>query len=381
MRPPHDSGPAGPLRIEVTRGDLVESVHAVSVAVTDQHGALVASSGDAERPTWWRSAAKPFQALPLLADGAADAFGLGDEELALACASHSSEPAHLELTDRFLAKIGCTEADLACGPHPPLGAAVAEAVMRGNVVMTPRWSNCSGKHAGMLALAKHHGWPTAGYERASHPVQRRIVEEVARWSGVPAGSVRLAVDGCTAACFALPLRAMAAAYARFAASTEPAAARLRGAMTGHPHLVAGTGRFCTELMAAWPGRLLAKIGAEGVYSAAIVHEGGAWGIALKVEDGDMRSAPIALHAVLARLAERLPSELTGARAVATVDALARWASPAILNTRGEVTGAHRAAGALTFHDAIHGAAAASGAGANAPAGGGTMRDRPLDGVS
>ena len=176
-------------RIEATRGELVESVHQVSVAVTDAHGALVAEAGDPALVTYWRSAAKPFQALPLLQDGAAAAFDLSDEELALACASHSSEPMHLALTDRFLARIGASESDLACGPHTPLGAEVAEAAARSGVPITPRWSNCSGKHAGMLALALHHGWPTKGYERLGHPVQERIVAEVARWTGVPASGI------------------------------------------------------------------------------------------------------------------------------------------------------------------------------------------------
>lgn len=180
---------SGTLRIVATRGDLVESAHRVSVAVAGagalgRSGAgLVAAAGDSELVTFWRSAAKPFQALPLVEDGVLSRFGLGSEELALACASHSSEQVHLDLTDRFLSKIGCTEADLACGPHTPLGGSVAERVSREGLQPTPRWSNCSGKHSGMLALAKHHGWETRGYEAVGHPVQERILRGVQEWTG------------------------------------------------------------------------------------------------------------------------------------------------------------------------------------------------------
>ena len=203
-------------RVESTRGDLVESVHRVSAAVVDETGRLIAAAGDPALVTFWRSAAKPFQTIPLLADGAATAFGLGSEELALACASHSSERVHLDVASRFLAKIGATEDELACGPHPPLGAAVAEMVVRTGHAMTPRWSNCSGKHAAMLALARHRGWAVRGYERAGHPVQERMIAEVARWTDVPPGEMRFGVDGCTALCFGLPLTGMALGYARFA---------------------------------------------------------------------------------------------------------------------------------------------------------------------
>ena len=326
-------------RVESTRGDLVESVHRVSAAVVDASGRLLAAAGDPSLVTFWRSAAKPFQAIPLLEDGAAQAFELGSEELALACASHSSERVHLDVASRFLAKIGASEDDLACGPHPPLGAAVAEMVVRTGHALTPRWSNCSGKHAAMLALARHRGWDARGYERAGHPVQERMVEEVERWTDVPRERMQFGVDGCTALCFGLPLTGMALSYARFAASAEPAAVALRQAMTAHPMLVAGTGRFCTEIMAAWPGGIIAKVGAEGVYSAALLEE--RIGISLKVEDGDMRSAPVALMGVLRALAASGPG-------AAALETLARREELPTRNTRGEITGVLRHTGALRF---------------------------------
>ncbi|HLS48152.1 MAG TPA: asparaginase [Gemmatimonadales bacterium] len=328
--------------MESTRGDIVESVHRVSAAVVDAAGRLVASAGDPDLVTFWRSSAKPFQALPLLVDGAADAFGLSDAELALACASHSSERQHLEVAAGFLRKIGASEDQLACGPHPPLGQAVAEMVVRTGLSLTRSWSNCSGKHAGMLALARHHRFDPAGYERREHPVQQRIIAEVARWSGVPAEKMAFGVDGCTALCFGLPLRAMALAYARFALSDEPAAVRLRGAITGQPHLIAGTGRYCTELMTAWPGGIIAKVGAEGVYSAALLGSG--LGIALKIEDGDMRSAPVALAGVLDALVDR-----DGGPGRNALTALAGRGRLPIRNTRGDVTGMMTYRGELQFY--------------------------------
>jgi L-asparaginase II len=327
-------------RVESTRGGLVESVHHVSVAVTDAEGRLVASAGDPDLVTYWRSAAKPFQALPVVADGAADAFGLDDEEIALACASHSSEPVHLDVASRFLEKIGCTEDDLACGPHTPLGHGVAERVARSGERLTPRWSNCSGKHAGMLALAKHRRWSTDGYERAGHPVQDRLLAEVSRWTGVAAPSIGLAVDGCTTVCYALPLRAMATSYARLARSAEPAAARIREAMRRHPRIVAGTARLCTDLGLAWPDGIIAKVGADGVYSAALLQSG--HGIALKVGDGEMRAAQVALLGVLRQTLAAIGGD------AGPLERLALRAEPPIRNTRREATGVMRAAGSLAF---------------------------------
>ena len=330
---------ADPFRVELTRGELTESVHAVEVAVVDAEDRLVASAGNPDLVTFWRSAAKPFQALPLLIDGAADRFALGSDAIALACGSHSSEPVHVALALRVLAAIGCQESDLACGPHVPLSPAVHEAALRAGTAMTPAWSNCSGKHAGMLALARHHGWLTAGYQRAGHPVQQRILAEVSRWTGLDAGHVGQAVDGCTAVCFALPLRRMALAYARLGTSREPAAQRLREAMTAHPELIGGERRLCTELIRQSGGAVLAKVGAEGVYCAALPQAG--LGVALKVLDGDMKSSQVALLGVLAQLDQ-------GALAP-TLASLAGYAAPAIRNTRREATGVMRAAGALRFH--------------------------------
>ncbi len=328
------------LTIESTRSGIVESVHSVSVAVVDMHGRLVAGARNPGCFTYWRSAAKPFQTLPMVEEGAADHYGFGPRELALACASHSSEPVHRALAMSMLRACGCEEHHLACGPHPPLSQPVAEEAMRAGVVLTPRWSNCSGKHAGMPALTRHRGPPVEGYASAGHPTQERIFAEVLRWTGLPYEGVRLGVDGCRAVCFALPLQAMAAAYARFGASQEEAARRLREAMVAHPELVAGTGRACTDVMRAMKGEVVAKVGAEGIYCAALPSLG--LGVALKVEDGDMRCAAPALLAVL--------RQVGGPRGLSLPEAeLRQHAEPVLRTTRGEPVGELRATGKLRFY--------------------------------
>src|SRR5438128_1752579 len=274
--------------VELRRGGVVEPRHSVHVAVVDGEGRLAAHAGHPDFVTFWRSAAKPFQALPLVIDGAADRFGMTTAELALCCASHSSEPGQVNLVRELLQKIGCSERDLMCGPHTPLSEAVAKDYQTRGVRLTAVYSNCSGKHSGMLALARHHGWPTDGYARLDHPVQRRCLAEVSRWTGVPEREIGVAVDGCGVACFALPLRSMAGAYARLGrdagsgmrdASVPPAsriphpASRIIEAMLRHPDLLAGAGRPCTELMRAHPGRVAIKVGAEGGHGVLLTQEG------------------------------------------------------------------------------------------------------------
>jgi len=331
------------LRIETVRGPMVESVHRVSAVVVDTTGRRLAWSGDPELVTFWRSAAKPFQAIPVVDDGAADRFGLSSEDLALICASHSSERAHLEATDRLLARLDCSESDLACGGHPPLSEDVARDVVRRGVEPSPRWSNCSGNHAGMLALAKHHGWDTGSYHRQGHPVQDRLLAEIATWTDVPVPDIVLGVDGCTTVCYGLPLAAMALAYARLGASALPAAERIREAMRAHPLIVGGHQRPCSDIIHAAGGAVIVKIGAEGVYGATVVDAG--IGIALKVEDGGMRSAPIALLAILRQLVAHGTISATFDE---WLDEVAQHATVPLSNTRGEVTGMLRPAGQLHF---------------------------------
>lgn len=326
------------MRVEQRRGGITETVHRVHVAVVNADGALVARAGDPDFATFWRSAAKPFQALPLLVDGAAERFALTTAELALCCASHSSEPNQVEQVRALLQRIGCTEQDLRCGPHTPIADHVAKDYQARGVQLTPVYSNCSGKHTGMLALARHHGWPTEDYHRLAHPVQQRCLEAVSRWTELATTRIGTAIDGCGVVCYSLPLRNMALAYARLGSgergalrpSDKPFSHRIVEAMLAHPDLIAGERRPCTEMMRAHPGRVITKVGAEGVYSALLVEE--RLGVALKIEDGHGHAAALAMAAVLEQLGLRPQPQSLAERPN--------------LNTRGERVGELRVFGTL-----------------------------------
>jgi L-asparaginase II len=308
--------------VEERRGGVVETRHRVHVAVVDAGGRIVAEAGDAGLVTFWRSGAKPFQAVPLTSDGVIERFGITGPELAITCSSHSSEPAQVQLVRDLLAKIGCREGDLMCGPHPPLSPLVVQDYAKRGLRLTSIYSNCSGNHAGMLALARYHGWPVEFYTRLEHPVQQRCLREVSGWTSVPLERVGTAVDGCGVVCFALPLKNMAWAYAKLGKREAGSGKRIVEAMLRYPELVAGEGRPCTEMMRAHPGRVVAKTGAAGIYCGLLTQEG--WGIALKVEDGHGEAAMLAMVAVLTDLGLRPQPEALR--------------SPPIVNTRGETVG-------------------------------------------
>lgn len=318
--------PSG-VQVVVRRGELVESTHAVHVVVLDAKGP-VATAGDPGRSTYYRSASKPFQALPLVEDGVLGRFGLTSEELALCCASHNGEPEHVAGARSILEKVGLDESALECGGHWPLREAMALRWVDEGRVPQAIDSNCSGKHAGMLALARHHGWEPTGYRLPGHPVQRRMASEIARWTGCGESELATGIDGCGVVCFAVPLIAIARSYLRFGVDVmeEGPAAVVRDAMVGHPFMVAGTGRLCTDLMAVGGG-IVAKTGAEGVYGAVSPEAGVA--VAIKAEDGNRRASEAVLVAVLDAL-RLLPSEVG--------ETLDRHRSPVVRNTRGEAVG-------------------------------------------
>ena len=314
-----------PLAVEVMRGAVVESRHRASCAVADAEGRLVHGWGDVERAVYPRSAIKAIQALPLVESGAAEAFGLGDAEIALACASHGAEPFHVAVVEAWLARIGLTEADLECGAHLPSYRPAAKALLGGSGGPNQMHNNCSGKHLAMLTTARHMGEPVAGYIKADHPVQKRVAAIIGEISGVDMGRAAVAVDGCGIPTIALPLGGLAVAMARFAApdGLEPARStairRIHTAIAARPEMVAGTGRFCSAVIAESGGKLLVKTGAEGVFCAALPGRG--LGIAVKVDDGAGRAAEVAMAAVLreigamddalaARLADYLVAPLT-----------------------------------------------------------------------
>ncbi len=321
-------------RVEVRRGTIVESVHRVSVAVVDADGRLRARAGTPAQVTFARSAIKPFQALPLVEDGVLEHFGFGDRELALCCASHSGEPWHVETALSMLRRIGLDESMLACGPHPPFHEPSARALVDAGRVPSRIHNNCSGKHSGMLALARRHGWPALGYEQILHPVQQRMLAVMSEWSKVARDEIGIGVDGCGVATFALPLEAMARAFGALAGAARRGIGgpeRVLRAMGRYPEYIAGTGRLCTDLSRTVHGRIVAKVGAEGVYCAAV--PGAELGVALKVEDGAWRAAEPALLSVLRALTLITDDE---------VGELDRFAEPVITNTRGERVGEVRA---------------------------------------
>jgi L-asparaginase II len=287
--------------VEVRRGPLVESRHRGHVAAVDGDGRLVAYLGEPETVTYLRSSGKPFQAVPLLTSGAAERFRFTEAELAVACGSHSGEDLHAETVARLLEKIGLDENFLKCGVHEPFDRATAERLRaRGESPCVLR-NNCSGKHTGMLALSLHLGARPELYDDAGGPVQQSVLRAVAQFSGINSEEIALGTDGCGVPVFGMPVRAMALMYARlvappegFDAETRAACARLTAAMNARPELVGGTHeRFDTEVMRAGRGRLVSKIGAEGVYTAGVL-PCERWpkglGLAFKIEDGEDRRA-------------------------------------------------------------------------------------------
>lgn len=297
--------PAGCLVVEVTRGTVVESRHRVSAVVVSAGGALVATWGEVEAPVYPRSAVKPIQALALVESGAAEAGAVSQPELALACSSHGGEPIHVEAVGAWLARLGLGEADLECGAHAPLHEPSAAALARSGSPPSAFHNNCSGKHAAMLATARHLGEATRGYIQASHGVQRRVADCLAEMSGCDLAAAPAASDGCGIPTYAMPLAGLARAMARLADPADQGAARaaacrrITAALAAHPLMVAGQGRCCTAVIEATGGAVLAKGGAEGVYAAAL--PGAGLGLALKAEDGARRASEAALLALLGHL--------------------------------------------------------------------------------
>jgi L-asparaginase II len=281
-----------PVPVEVTRGGIPESRHDCAVAAWEA-GSPVLSLGDTARPVWMRSSAKPFQALGFVLSGAADRFGATEEELAVACASHGAEDYHLGLVRSLLARGGLEPRVLGCGAHPPACTAASVALARSGGRPETVHNNCSGKHAAMVLTALHLGAPVEDYLRPDHPVQVANRRNLALFAGVDAETILLAVDGCSAPNFAIPLMAQAAAFARLAVPDESvpptaaaAARRIVAAMTRFPRAVAWTAEGDAALMGAAPGKVVSKLGAEGLQCLAATGRG--LGLAVKAEDGASR---------------------------------------------------------------------------------------------
>ena len=323
--------------VVVTRGGIVESQHAIRFAVAEPSGAILESAGDLEAPTYLRSSAKPLICAAIVASGAADKFKFTDAELAIAAGSHSGEPYHVEAVQSMLEKIGLDQRALQCGAHPPVHEPSAAALAREGLAPQRIHNNCSGKHAGILALAVHMGASTGDYLSPDNPAERAILAGCAEMLGVAPASMVVGVDGCGIPAVAVPLRASAAFFARFADTrTLPARwreplERVRRAMVNNPQYVAGTDRFDTDLMRAAYPNIACKGGAEGFHASAVVPRG--IGMCAKVSDGSYRAIP---PFVIARL------EALGALAPEEAALLDRHRRPLVKNHAGAVVGDIRA---------------------------------------
>ena len=345
------------------RGHVLENSHVAHVAVVDAQGRLLRSFGLPSRLTLARSAAKPAQALAIVETGALEQAGFDEADLALICASHSSEPRHVQRAAAMLARLGAREDDLACGAHPPASDVVQRSWTLQHFAPGPLCSNCSGKHVGMLAAAAAIGSPRSGYHLPDHPLQVRVKRTLAELCTLPPQGVQWAVDGCNLPTPAFPLDRLALLYARMADAVEPPAvlpgggataglqqpdpmhapgrrhalARIYQAMARHPELIGGEGRFCTALISAFEGGLIGKVGADASYAIGVAASAqtralgaaGAMGIAIKVEDGNLP----ALHAIVCEVLSQLDIGRADQRA-----RLAHFHRPVMHNTRGVVTG-------------------------------------------
>jgi len=304
-RPTADSLDPAPVLVEVWRGALVESRHRGAAVIVDAAGGIVRSWGDIEAPIYARSAVKPLQALPLVESGAADKYGLGDTELALACASHHGQPIHVEAVTRWLDRIGLDIGDLECGAHLPGDTASAQALIRSGTAPSAAHNNCSGKHSGFLCTAACLGETTRNYIEADHPVQQRVTKVLEEMTGLDLARAPRGRDGCGIPVIGMSLHGMARGFARLADPAglhderRAAAKRLLDAMAAVPIMIDGSTGMCNDVMTVAGATVRLKGGAEGVYCAALPGQG--LGIALKIEDGTKRASQLAMMTLLDRL--------------------------------------------------------------------------------
>jgi L-asparaginase II len=327
-----------PVLVDVWRGKLVESQHRGAFIAVDAAGRVALSLGEVDRPTYPRSAIKPFQAIPLITTGAASAYGLTPSELAIACASHSGEPIHVATVRAMLGKAGLDESALRCGAHAPLSVDAAEALAASGGRSTPLCNNCSGKHAGMLLVSQHMNWRMDSYTSVDHPLQAYIKALIEQFCGTKLDVDACAVDGCSTPTWAMPLKAIAFGFARFGKPDElpadvgDACREFREDCAHFPVIAAGTGRLATKVLSAYGEEIFIKAGAEGVYAGAIPGTG--LGFAVKIDDGARRAAELVAIQLLVKL-------LPGSRAT-----LSKLYSPSVHNWRGLKVGELRPAAAL-----------------------------------
>ena len=322
-----------PALVEATRGPIVESRHRGSLVIAHTDGGVMLEIGATQTPVYPRSSIKLAQALALVETGAADAFGFSDYELALACASHNGEARHVAAVAATLERLGLDADVLACGARWPYQHDDVADLIRAGAVPTRITNECSGKHAGMLAVALHQGFDPQGYGRPDHPLQRAIAEILSDVFDTPLDEAPCGVDGCSIPTRAVPLRALACGFARFFGGPElslerrAAADRLFRACAAEPHAVAGVNRLDTEVMAHFGASVFLKGGAEGVYMVALPQLRVA--AAVKIEDGASRAAQVVASAIVARFAVHSSADDTF---------MESRVYPDVTNARGDVVG-------------------------------------------
>jgi len=294
--------------IKVYRGDYIESTHNIHIAVVKSNGELLAYYGDPHRLTFARSSMKPLQAIPAVESGAVDNYAIHPKELSLFCASHSGEPFHRETVMQVLQKLNLSEKQLQCGTHVPRHMESYNELIRGGGELTPVFSNCSGKHSGMLAGTVAQGMDVKTYRQLSHPYQQQILDVIADVTSYDRESIATSVDGCGVPVHRVPLYNLALSFSRLAKPDDwtgsdekrkEALRRICHAMVTHPEMVAGTKEFDTDLMKVFDGRIVAKGGAEGVHCFGDTETG--IGVAIKIEDGNSRARSVVTMEVLRQL--------------------------------------------------------------------------------
>lgn len=319
--------------VEVLRGNRLESCHYGSVAVVDKDKNLLAEAGEAKSLTFWRSAAKPVQLLPVLTSGAAEHFQFTDKELAVMMASHSGQKIHRKQVNSILNKIGVDKEELKCGTHSPIHKPTRRKLYSDQKKPDVIHNNCSGKHAAMLSLCVYNDWSRENYDQLDHPLQQLLLDYISELTGYPRNKIETGIDGCGVIVYNIPLKNMAAAYARMinpvdlSGDLKKACQRLPEVMNNNPKLIAGSGRFNKDLLAGYKGeKILAKTGAEGIFCLA--HSSG-WGAAVKVCDGNKRAIPPVVLDCL-KIIEEFQPEKQGV--------LQNYISPDIKNNRDDKAG-------------------------------------------
>lgn len=321
------------LLVTVERGQVVESIHRGDIAIVRANGEVISSVGDIEKVVFARSSMKPLQTIPIIETGAADHYHFEDGDLALACASHNGEKQHTERAASILSRLELEVTDLKCGTHPPRWQEAYEELIKSGGESTPIHNNCSGKHSGMLATAKHMDESIEDYYKIDHPVQQRILSVISELTDIPTKDIQIGIDGCGVPVHGIPLRNLALGFARMADSSglkesrQQSIDRVTAAMMNAPEMVGGTSRFCTDFMKHMDGKMFGKVGAEGVYCVGVPKAG--IGIAVKIEDGNARATSSVIMEILSQMDLINEQE---------AKALESYHFPTLLNARKEKVG-------------------------------------------